>query len=119
MVQLAPYNTQYERLTAHMAAAGVQPSPNLWDQPVSLAREHRAATPDSHSSPRADSMAPPGSPRLRIDICRRSVGSAALCTDISSVESKNEKFEKLSMGAASTSEVWMSALKDLSCIRRL
>ena len=59
-LQLAPYNTQYERLTAHMAAVGVEPTPNLWDAPVSLAKEHRAATPDSHSSPRADSMAPAG-----------------------------------------------------------
>ncbi len=63
-MQLAPYNTQYERLMAHMAAAGVQPSPNQWDQPVSLAREHRAATPDSHSSPRGDPMTPAGTPNI-------------------------------------------------------
>ena len=45
--QMAPYNTQYERLPAHMAAAGVAAEPNLWDRPLSLGREHRPATPDS------------------------------------------------------------------------
>ena len=40
--QMAPYNTQYERLAAHMEAAGVTAEPNLWDRPVSLAREHRS-----------------------------------------------------------------------------
>ena len=49
-MQLAPYNTQYERLTAHMEAAGVFPEPNLWDAPVSLAREHGRATPDTPTS---------------------------------------------------------------------
>ncbi len=44
---MAPYNTQYERLPAHMGAAGVTPEPNLWDRPLSLGREHRPATPDS------------------------------------------------------------------------
>ena len=45
--QMAPYNTQYERLAVHLAAAGVAAEPNLWDCPVTLAREHRRATPDS------------------------------------------------------------------------
>lgn len=49
-VQMAPYNTQYERLAAHMASAGVTAEPNLWDHPVSLGREHRPATPDSDPS---------------------------------------------------------------------
>lgn len=44
---MAPYNTQYERLAVHLAAAGVAAEPNLWDCPVTLAREHRRATPDS------------------------------------------------------------------------
>ena len=38
---MAPYNTQYERLAAHMEAAGVTAEPNLWDQAVSLSREQR------------------------------------------------------------------------------
>jgi hypothetical protein len=49
-MQMAPYNTQYERLAAHMASAGVAAEPNLWDHPVSLGREHRPATPDSEAS---------------------------------------------------------------------
>mmetsp|Transcript_707 Transcript_707/g.2084 ORF Transcript_707/g.2084 Transcript_707/m.2084 type:complete len:651 (+) Transcript_707:360-2312(+) len=49
-LQLAPYNTQYERLAAHMEEVGVFTDPNLWDQPVSLAREHGRATPDTPSS---------------------------------------------------------------------
>jgi hypothetical protein len=44
---MAPYNTQYECLPAHMGSAGVAPEPNLWDRPLSLGREHRPATPDS------------------------------------------------------------------------
>lgn len=48
--QMAPYNTQYERLPVHMARAGVTAEPNLWDRPVSLGREHRPATPDSDSA---------------------------------------------------------------------
>ncbi|KAK9810967.1 hypothetical protein WJX73_001581 [Symbiochloris irregularis] len=48
-VQLAPYNTGYERLAGHMASAGVAASPNLWDRPVTLALQHGPATPDSHS----------------------------------------------------------------------
>jgi hypothetical protein len=47
VVQLAPYNTQYERLPLHLSIAGVTPEPNLWDKPVTLAREHGRATPDS------------------------------------------------------------------------
>ena len=46
-MQLAPYNTHYERLPVHLAAAGVEPEYNFWDQPVTLARQHKAATPDS------------------------------------------------------------------------
>ncbi|EIE26747.1 TBCC-domain-containing protein [Coccomyxa subellipsoidea C-169] len=49
-LQMAPYNTQYERLPVHMAKAGVTAEPNLWDRPVSLGREHRPATPDSDSA---------------------------------------------------------------------
>ncbi|CAL5225377.1 g8182 [Coccomyxa viridis] len=49
-LQMAPYNTQYARLAAHMARAGVSAEPNLWDHPVSLGREHRPATPDSDAS---------------------------------------------------------------------
>eukprot|EP00884_Botryococcus_braunii_P002985 jgi/Botrbrau1/12688/Bobra.67_1s0052.1 len=45
--ELAPYNTQYERLPIHLSIAGVTPEPNLWDKPVTLAREHGRATPDS------------------------------------------------------------------------
>ena len=64
--QMAPYNTQYERLGAHMEAAGVAPEPNLWDQPVSLTREHGRATPDTplHSTLSAGSppASLPGSP---------------------------------------------------------
>ena len=50
VLQMAPYNTQYERLAAHMASASVTAEPNLWDHPVSLGREHRPATPDSDAS---------------------------------------------------------------------
>ena len=65
-VQLAPYSTQYERLSAHLEAAGVAVEPNLWDQPVSLAREHRHLAPDSPRGPEArlDSGQVPMGPRL-------------------------------------------------------
>lgn len=36
-LQLAPYNTFYDSLSENMAAAGVLPSPNLWDKPATLA----------------------------------------------------------------------------------
>ena len=66
-VQLAPYSTQYERLSAHLEAAGVAVEPNLWDQPVSLAREHRHLAPDSPKGPealRADGSSASVGPRL-------------------------------------------------------
>ena len=44
---MAPYNTQYERLPGHLAAVGIDPDVNFWDQPVTLARQHKLATPDS------------------------------------------------------------------------
>ncbi|KAK9824118.1 hypothetical protein WJX72_007884 [[Myrmecia] bisecta] len=51
-LQMAPYNTQYERLPVHMAAAGVQAEPNRWDSPATLARDPNwRATPDSQGSP--------------------------------------------------------------------
>ena len=50
LVQLAPYNTHYERLSVHMAAAGVAAEPNLWDHPATLARAHAHASPDSEAS---------------------------------------------------------------------
>lgn len=49
-LQMAPYNTQYERLPVHLQAAGVDPSYNLWDQPVTLARHHKPAVSESLSS---------------------------------------------------------------------
>lgn len=61
-LQLAPYNTQYERLTAHMEAAGVFPEPNLWDSPISLAREHGRATPDTPTSAAGGGRPSGGSP---------------------------------------------------------
>ena len=67
-LQLAPYCTQYERLAAHLEAAGVAVEPNLWDQAVSLAREHRHLAPDSPKGSlpdgRADASSAPVGPRL-------------------------------------------------------
>ena len=39
-LQLAPYNSGYERLPAHMSLAGVQEAPNHWDQPLALLPDH-------------------------------------------------------------------------------
>lgn len=68
-LQLAPYCTQYERLAAHLEAAGVNTEPNLWDQSVSLAREHKHLAPDS---PRigsgGDSSAAPMGPRHAVQL---------------------------------------------------
>lgn len=41
-LQLAPYNTSYERLPSHMRQMGIKGTPNLWDQPLVLSR-HRAS----------------------------------------------------------------------------
>jgi hypothetical protein len=60
---MAPYNTQYERLAVHLAAAGVSAEPNLWDSPVTLAREHRRATPDSEATSVPGARPPSGHPR--------------------------------------------------------
>eukprot|EP00850_Spirogloea_muscicola_P006209 SM000029S10504 [mRNA] locus=s29:521449:524493:+ [translate_table: standard] len=35
-LQVAPYNTFYPRLDAHLAQAGVDPSVNRWDEPITL-----------------------------------------------------------------------------------
>lgn len=50
MLQLAPYNTTYERLAGHMAAAGVAASPNLWDTPVTLAAHHAHGHGHAHTA---------------------------------------------------------------------
>lgn len=65
-VQLAPYSTQYERLSAHLDSAGVAVEPNLWDQPVSLAREHRHMAPDSPKGldGRGEGSSAPVGPRM-------------------------------------------------------
>ena len=34
----APYHTHYPRLEEHMAAAGLQAKPNLWDNPLSIGK---------------------------------------------------------------------------------
>ena len=63
-MQLAPYSTQYERLAAHLETAGVAVEPNLWDQPVSLAREHRHMAPDSPKGLDGSSVSAPVGPRM-------------------------------------------------------
>lgn len=50
-VQFAPYNTHYERLAAHMEAAGCSPSPSLWDQPLVLVPDHHATHAELLKSP--------------------------------------------------------------------
>ena len=59
LLQLAPFCTQYERLAAHLDAAGVATEPNLWDQPVTLAREHKHFAPDSPKGSGGESGAAP------------------------------------------------------------
>lgn len=58
-LQMAPYNTQYERLPVHLAAAGIEAGHNFWDQPVTLALPHKPAAPDSGQSRPAFSLLPP------------------------------------------------------------
>jgi TBCC domain-containing protein 1 len=59
-LQLAPYNSGYERLAAHMALVGVRPAPNHWDQPLALLPDHRqqpgAATGEAASAPASPSQ---------------------------------------------------------------
>lgn len=50
-VQFAPYNTQYERLEAHMAAVGCESEPNCWDMPLLLVPDHHAAHAEHLRSP--------------------------------------------------------------------
>lgn len=38
-IQMAPLNAQYEHLPLHLVAAGVQRWPNLWNEPLELARD--------------------------------------------------------------------------------
>lgn len=56
-LQLAPHNSGYERLAAHMALAGVRPAPNQWDQPLALLPDH-----SKHHHGQLPSDAAPGSP---------------------------------------------------------
>ena len=67
-MQLAPYCTQYERLAAHLETAGVATEPNLWDQPVSLAREHKHLAPDSPKMSSGDSNTAPVGPRNAVQL---------------------------------------------------
>ncbi|KAI0227616.1 TBCC domain-containing protein 1 [Lamellibrachia satsuma] len=41
----APYHTHYPRLEEHMAAAGLQAKPNLWDNPLCMGPEQRPEFP--------------------------------------------------------------------------
>jgi hypothetical protein len=53
-LQLAPYNSGYERLPAHMSLAGVQEAPNHWDQPLALLPDHsKHHHPPLHGAPGA------------------------------------------------------------------
>ena len=36
----APYHTHYPQLEAHMRQAGLQPSPNKWDQPLHVGTDN-------------------------------------------------------------------------------
>ena len=49
LLQFAPYCTQYERLPAHLETARISTEVNLWNQPVTLAREQKHIAPDGHS----------------------------------------------------------------------
>ena len=51
MPQLAPYNTYYERLEAHLRTANVRTAPNRWDAPVSLTSKLHADASPSTSNP--------------------------------------------------------------------
>lgn len=65
-LQLAPYNTQYERLPVHLAAAGIESESNLWDQPVTLTRPHKPATPDSNGAAKSLSNAAQSRPPMQL-----------------------------------------------------
>ncbi|KAI3435495.1 hypothetical protein D9Q98_001561 [Chlorella vulgaris] len=72
-LQLAPYNSSYQRLAAHMGMAGVRPSPNLWDQPLALLPDHSRQHPQPHPHQQqhtaqaagGEAAPPPGSPLLQ------------------------------------------------------
>ena len=87
---MAPYNTQYERLAVHLSAAGVAAEPNLWDCPVTLAREHRRATPDSDAT---TATGAPQTPVARLGTWssvgyRRVVARQAHCSRLCSADSE-------------------------------
>ncbi|KAK3278470.1 hypothetical protein CYMTET_13592 [Cymbomonas tetramitiformis] len=42
-VQLAPYNSHYDRLEAHLRVAGISPTRNHWDEPINMTRKPTTA----------------------------------------------------------------------------
>ncbi|PRW18405.1 TBCC domain-containing 1 isoform A [Chlorella sorokiniana] len=58
-LQLAPYNSGYERLPAHLSLAGVRPTPNQWDSPLALLPDHSK---HHHPPLHGGEGASPGSP---------------------------------------------------------
>ena len=56
---MAPYNTYYERLEAHLHTARIRTAPNCWDAPLNL-----AASVASVASPAAAAAAASLSPNL-------------------------------------------------------
>ena len=49
--QFAPYNSHYEQLPQHMAAAGVQPLVNHWNEPLALLHDAATTHVEQHKSP--------------------------------------------------------------------
>eukprot|EP00239_Pterosperma_sp_CCMP1384_P010329 CAMPEP_0197867672 /NCGR_PEP_ID=MMETSP1438-20131217/44881_1 /TAXON_ID=1461541 /ORGANISM="Pterosperma sp., Strain CCMP1384" /LENGTH=503 /DNA_ID=CAMNT_0043486333 /DNA_START=133 /DNA_END=1640 /DNA_ORIENTATION=- len=50
-LQMAPYNTFYDQLEAHLTTVGMSISPNRWDSPISLTRSPTSSIDGSASNP--------------------------------------------------------------------
>lgn len=59
-VQLAPYNSHYDRLEAHLRVAGISPTQNHWDEPINMTRKPTTAegSPSTTNSRGAGSEVP-------------------------------------------------------------
>lgn len=68
MTQVAPYNTYYERLEAHLHTARIRTAPNCWDAPLNLAASVASVAPAASLSPNLAAAPPTAAAKLIVSL---------------------------------------------------
>jgi hypothetical protein len=103
LIQLAPYNTYYERLEAHLHAARIRTAPNCWDTPLNLAASVTSVAPAASLSATLAAAPPAAAAKLIVSLLPPErflpfmvSTNRATCSDLESAQRAR------AMGAATT-----------------